>query len=276
MTLLDIGQQLTVYGGLCLLLIGILGNGINIFIFSSIRTYRTTPCTFYFLIASIFNIVYITINLISRIVSVGFGIDLTRTSISWCKARNFFLLTLSLITLTCSCLATIDQFLAASRNVHLRHFSRIKLAHQIVFVMIIVWCLHEIPPLLFYHISPITNTCVNSNAAFAIYIPIYLLALVCAIPVSVMVVFGCLTYRNIHQTRALAEQHADRQLASMTLIQVVFVVIFITPYGINNAYSLITSNIVKDTNRLIEESFALTVLSLITYFYYVVCLKFFC
>jgi hypothetical protein len=39
-------------------------------------------------------------NLISRIVMVDFGIDLTRTSTSWCKIREFCIFTLSLVTLT--------------------------------------------------------------------------------------------------------------------------------------------------------------------------------
>jgi hypothetical protein len=251
---------------------GVIGNGINVLVFSTARTYRTTPCTFYFLIASIFNIAYITINLISRVVSAGFGIDLTRTSISWCKTRNFCLFTLSLITLTCSCLATIDQFFATSQSASLRRLSNIKWAHRIVFIAIIVWCLHGIPVILFFNISSITGTCVNTNANYAIYVPIYLLGFICGTPVLVMVVFGYLTYRNIHLTRVLAEQQADRQLARMTLIQVVLIVICIVPYAMYNIYNLITAGMSKDVNRLISEGFAYTFFSLVSYFYYAVCL----
>jgi hypothetical protein len=91
-----------------------------------------------------------------------------------------------------------------------------------------------------------------------------------------MVVFGYLTYRNIRLTRVLAEQQVDRQLARMTLIQVVFVVICLVPYGIDTAYSLITSGVSKDANRLLNESFAITIFILLSYFYYAVCLFSFC
>jgi hypothetical protein len=37
MSLLYISQQLAIYGGLVLLITGIVGNGMNIFIFSSVR-----------------------------------------------------------------------------------------------------------------------------------------------------------------------------------------------------------------------------------------------
>jgi hypothetical protein len=69
MSLLYIGEQLTIYGGFFFLITGIIGNVMNIFKFSSVRTYRRTPSTFYFLVSSIDNLVYIMINLISRIFS---------------------------------------------------------------------------------------------------------------------------------------------------------------------------------------------------------------
>jgi hypothetical protein len=271
MSLLYIGQQITIYFGFFLLVIGVVGNGINILVFSTVRTYRTNPCTFYFLIASIYNIAYIAIDLSSRIASAGYGVDLTRTSISWCKIREFSLVTPSLMTLSCSCLATIDQFFATSKSASLRRFSNIKWTYYIIIIITIIWYLHGIPVLVYYNISPVTMTCVNTNASYAIYALIYLLGLVCGIPVLVMVIFGYLTYRNIHLTRVLAEQQADRQLVRMILIQVVLVVISITPYGIFTAYGLITSGVSKDTDRLIIEIFALTIISLISYFYFTVC-----
>jgi hypothetical protein len=272
MSLTYIGEQITIYGGLFILIVGVVGNGINVLVFSSVRNYRTTPCTFYFLIASIFNIAYLAINLISRIVTFGFGIDLTQTSISWCKIREFCIVTLSLITLTCSCLATIDQYFATSQSANLRRFSNIKWAHRIVIIVIIIWCLHGIPIFFFYNITPITTTCVNTNTSYAIYGRIYLLGLLCAIPVVIMVLFGYLAYRNIRLTRVLAQQQADRQLTRMILIQVLLVVIFIVPYGINGVYDLITSGVSKDTNRIIAEGFASTILSVVSYFYFAVCL----
>jgi hypothetical protein len=86
-----------------------------------------------------------------------------------------------------------------------------------------------------------------------------------------MLVFGYLTYRNIHLT-TLVVKKADRQLTRMILIQVILVVICITPYGINSAYTLITENVIKDENRLIREDFALTIFSLLAYVYYSVSL----
>ena len=274
MSLSYISQQIIIYGGLFLMIGGIVGNGINIAVFSSVRIYRRTPGTFYFLIASIFNLAYVTINLIPRIIISGFDIDLTRTSTIWCKIRFFCLTTFTLIIVTCSCLATIDQFFLTSRNVNLRRYSSMKWAHHIVFIVIIVWCLHGILPLWFQYISPITNICVYTDPIYAIYSSIYLLGLVCIIPVSIMTIFGYLIYRHIHSIRLLAEQQVDRHLVKMTLIQVILLAVTIVPYGINSTYGLITSKMIKDDNRLLIESFISTIVILIVYIYYAVCVFF--
>ncbi|CAF1462125.1 unnamed protein product [Adineta steineri] len=268
MSLSYIGQQLIFYGGIFLIFVGMFGNGMNVLIFSTIRSYRTNPSTFYFLVGSINNILYILINLISRIVATGDGIDLTRTSAVWCKMRPFFVSTLPLINLTCSCLATMDQFFITSKHVKIRRCSNIKWAHKIVLIFIIIWCLHAIPILIFYKISSITQTCGNTNAAYGIYIIIYLLGLVTSIPAVLMVFFGYLAYRNIHMTRHLNRQDADRQLMRMTLFQVLFDVVCLVPYGINYVYNLITSGVSKSADRLQLEYFISAILTLLSYGYF--------
>jgi len=275
MSLICIGQQFTIYAGFVLLLAGLVGNSINIFIFSSVRIYRTTPSTFYILIGSIDNIFYIIINLPTRILSEGYGIDPTMSSTIWCKARNYFIGVLSLISFSCSCLATIDQFFVTSHNAYLRRCSKLQFAHRIIFIMIIIWCLHGIPTILYFNISPITNICEPTNQIYRSYTVIYILGLLFAIPIIIMVVFGWMTYLNIRHTIGVASQRADRQLTRMILMQVILVVISIFPYGILIFYQTITINTVKDQNRQLEENLVLIFLSMISYLIYVVYL-FFC
>jgi hypothetical protein len=73
-------------------------------------------------------------------------------------------------------------------------------------------------------------------------------------------------------TRVLAREGANRQTTQMTLVLVVLNVICLLPYGVNNAYQTITSGVVEDANQLLNESFTTTIVNLISYFYYAVCL----
>ena len=93
MSLTCIGEQITVYLGSVILIIGLVGNGLNILVFF---TNRRTSSAFYNIIVSLFNALYILINLLSRIISVGFGFDLSSVSKVWCKLRQFCIFTLSL------------------------------------------------------------------------------------------------------------------------------------------------------------------------------------
>jgi hypothetical protein len=271
MSLLYIGQLITIYLGFILLFTGIIGNGISIFIFSSAHNYQRIPCIFYLLVQGINNVFFILINLTSRIVSAGFGIDATSTSVFWCKARYFFIGFFSLNSFSCACLATIDQFFVTSQNVRLRQLSKIQWAHRIVLILVIFWFVVAVVTNFgFFDISTIIAACVPINTAYALFFSIAILVLLAAVPISVIVVFGSLTYRNIRRTAALIEQQADRQLVKMILIQVFLVIISVTPYCINGIYSLATAQIVKDEDQQQKEYFSTTVVGLLCYLYYAV------
>jgi hypothetical protein len=89
----------------------------NIFIFSSDRTYRTTSSSFYMLAGSICNGVYAINILTTRLLSASYRIDFTLTSIIWCEVQQFLISTLSLISFHCSSLATMDQYLVILSSV---------------------------------------------------------------------------------------------------------------------------------------------------------------
>jgi len=89
--LIHVIQQYTLYVGYFLFITGILGNIMNIYILSAVSSYRTTPSTFYFLIASIYDIITILIGLLSRILETGYKLDLSNSSIIWCKTRQYFI-----------------------------------------------------------------------------------------------------------------------------------------------------------------------------------------
>jgi hypothetical protein len=272
--LLYVAKQCTIYVGCFLLITGLFGNMMNIFIFSSLHTYRTTPCTFYFLVGSIFNNLYLLLGLTAVISKGGFGVDLTSTSRIWCKAGAFFVMSLTLVTFTCSCLATIDQFFATSDDIHLRQRSNIKWAHRIILVVIFACCLHATPCLVYLDISSSSKICAFDNTAYAVYVPIFFFVLLCIAPIFIMLLFGCLTYRNIRRTIVLAQQRADQQVTRMIFIQVILVVISNTPNSVFTAYQLITQDNTRDYSRQTKEYLCEVVISLFSYSYYVVCCRF--
>lgn len=140
------------YFGFPSLAIGMIGDLLNIFIFSTVRTYRQTPSTFYLLGAVTANFIHLSIAITTRIFSVAYDLDITRTSIAYCKMRQFIIATYPSLGLTCESLAAIDQFLVTSRNARLRQWSNMKNAYRLVAASVIIWHLHSVPFLVYTEI----------------------------------------------------------------------------------------------------------------------------
>ena len=255
-----------------MLIPGVIGNAINIVIFSSTHTYRKTPASFFFLIGSIASLLHLSLSLTSRILSIGYGIDTAGGSLVVCKIRSHLIPTLPLFSFTCTCLASIDQFLSTSRYPSLRRFSHIKCAHRALVTMTIIWCLHDIPYLIYYQIPSPSQTCTNINPNFRNYTTYSLLIFVFVTPVLVLTVFGYLSYRNIHQIQVFVRERADRQLTKMIFMQTALVCFSVIPYGVVSVYSLITVGIAKDTNQVMNEYLLVAIVNLISYVHFAVCL----
>ncbi|CAF1639489.1 unnamed protein product [Adineta ricciae] len=269
MSLLYIGQQITIFGGYLMIIAGIFGNIMNIIIFTTVRTYRTNPGTFYFLSASINNLIYIIENLPFRILSVGYNIDFTIESTFWCKFRNYQYVMLGPISYTCICLATIDQYFVSSLNPHIRHMSNIKWSHRILIIIIIIWCLHAIPVFLYVNNVPPNSICINANAIYRVYMTIFGVVFLCAIPVGISLIFGYLTYQNIQQTKTLVEQHADRQIIRMTFVQILLMIIADVPYTVFSIYLSITNQRLKSYDQQVNEYVIMQFAMLISYICFV-------
>ena len=62
--------------------------------------------------------------------------------------------------------------------------------------------------IILFHQLPIHV--IRTILLFALYVALYFISIISLIPVSIMMIFGSLTYGHIRQTRVLAEQRADR------------------------------------------------------------------
>ena len=162
----------------------------------------------------------------------------------------FLLQTCILTSLTCLCLATIDQYCATCSWRHWQQFCSIKLARGLTAVSILIIALHGIPSFILYnHIqSSISGkvTCAVTNIIYTQY-RAYLstLILVSFLPVIVAVLFGMMAYRNVcqlaYRTVPLVRRELDKQLTVMVLIQVIVNASALIPYTIVNALALNTS-----------------------------------
>lgn len=235
-TLQLIAQQTTIYFGLSILILGVIGGFLNILVFTTLQTFRKTPSVFYLTISSIVNIGQLLTSLLIRILSVGFHID--PTIISWfCKIRVFLVQFFAIISLTCMSLATIEQFISITH----RQLNSLQIAFRNVILTCLIATLHGIPMLIYYDTPNGICTIININ--FTKYFTyFYFPFLLGFAPVIIMITFASIAFiytrtirgRQIHIERL----SRDRQITAMVLVQVVCIVILTLPYIITNIYTL--------------------------------------
>jgi hypothetical protein len=238
-----ITQQMSIYYGIPVLVGGMLGGFLNTIVFLSLQTFRQNSCAFYLTVMSIVNIGQLFTGLLSRIMISGYNIDWTQISPFYCKFRYFLTQACTLISLTCICLATIDQYFATSSNPRWRQWCTLKVAYRLTISFAIFWILHGILYLVFFGpvYSPITGktSCGIPNAVFARYNAYgYFLILTGFLPISITILFALMAFRNIrhsaHHTVPLVRRELEKQLTVMVLVQVAF-----------NSFTLLPSNIVN-------------------------------
>jgi len=198
-----ISQQVSIYFGILILISGVIGNILNLLIFISVRTtFATNSCSLYFATMAVVDLLIMLISCVTRILSFGFGIDPTLTSVGFCKFRTYFANTAPLLSNTLTCLAAITQFLSTSRNVNYRQKATVRVARWAIMLANFFWILHGLPHLVFYNIrlSPTTYlpVCISTNFIFSQYVTwaVYNV-LIFVVPTLILLVFGYLTYRNI-------------------------------------------------------------------------------
>ncbi|CAF3781403.1 unnamed protein product [Rotaria socialis] len=253
-SLILITRMIVFYLGLFFFMGGIIGSLMQVFIFMTVSYYRKTPCTFYFLIAAIHEFGLFITAIGPYVIAAGLGVDLARISIVWCKLRYFLAAGFGAVSSTCACLATIDQFLTTSQHAHFRQKSTMKNAYRTSLFAVIIWWLHGCLWLYFQDMSPKRGTCFYRINAFFIYTAFLFCIGICIIPILTTVTFGILTYRNMKNIIALARLRIDRQFTSIVFSQVLLSLIGLSPYGINLVYLITTSNIQKNTDRIVKES----------------------
>ncbi|CAF3987276.1 unnamed protein product [Adineta steineri] len=239
-----ISQRLNLTVGFILLISGIVGNLLNIFVFLNSGNYKNNACSLYVIVRSFFDLIVVGFGLGTRILSYNFQIDLTNISRIWCKLRVALIYATCLVSLTCICLQSIDAYLSSSRHVAYRRMSNVRIARYLIAGSICIWILHEVPYVYFQDLVDVAGilVCLSTNANYAWYHNYFvIIGLWTIIPITIIIVFGFLSYIHLRERHALLD--LTRQMINMTLFQSASVFIFQVPSEIAVAYFLATANV---------------------------------
>ena len=198
-----VASKLLYYGPWILLGIGTFGCVCNLITFTAPQL-RTNSCAFYFLIATLFELSYITFGLLSSSASNLFGSTLLSTDRIYCKVRAYLVYAIGLMPTYLILLASVDRFVSSSVHARLRTFSRVKVAYRTTIGAIVIAFISCIHVLIVYDLRP---RCSSLRGALAMFDSMFVVFWLGVIPHVLMLIFGFLTLANIRRTkRRIASQ----------------------------------------------------------------------
>ncbi|CAF1301638.1 unnamed protein product [Adineta ricciae] len=241
-----ITRELNRYIPLVFLVLGTIGNVLNILVFTR-AALRKNPCSLYFISGSIVNFFSLYIGLITPFLGL-YNLDPTQFNPILCKLR--FYLRYSTITLSTwfILLACIDRYLSTSARVHIRDWSSLRMAKRLILLSTLIAFIFPYTQTFYcYNISS-RGVCIQIDTKCKSLNDILLLCCNSGLPPIFMALISILTIKNVKHTQNLVTTHRrDSQLIRILLIQVTVLILFSIPVTMQKLYSTATAYVMKST-----------------------------
>ncbi|CAF1586285.1 unnamed protein product [Didymodactylos carnosus] len=135
----DMTTQMNRYASLPMLLLGLIGNSLNVYVFTR-KVLRKNPCVILFFCSTIANFFALLVGLLAR-ATLGFGWDPTVYNQAICKLKVFVLLSSQFIATWLITIATINRYLSSSRNAKVRQYSSQKATYRAIMALVVITCI---------------------------------------------------------------------------------------------------------------------------------------
>ncbi|CAF0930478.1 unnamed protein product [Adineta ricciae] len=272
-------------------IIGILGNLTNILIFSR-RKLRSNTCSRYFIGMSVAQIVLFNTFGLTRVIISRTGVDLAGMNVGLCKLRIFVYIYSLGLTRQFLCLISIDRWILSAQHARIRQFSSPRLVTSLIIGSVCFWLVFSIHGLIGYEITSAHFCGAPLGSAYAEFYAIQI-TISSIVPFLIISAFTLLTFRNVRHWRRVqivqpsvnvanlakkaitnrslsmnvSHYRREFQLMKISLLQVIFYVVFAMTSTIFPLYSYLTSTLPKSTDQLAIDAFIVSTALILLYTY---------
>jgi hypothetical protein len=251
---------------------GLIGNSLNILVFTKLKIFQNNRCAFYLIMESIVDILMLLQIFISELLQFIYQNDVGNLSLIWCKIRTTLGEPCRLLIGSIICYEAFDQFLSTHHQVYFRQLTTLPLARYLISITYGIWFLQTIPYIIYYQIVPGFGCIIINEGLIHYYSYAYYIFLDGLIPIVVSSSFSLLAYRNVRRLILhripLERRRLDRQMTAMIFARVIVFVILMMPYTIFRIYIL--NNSTPPSNALqytINQFVSIVVVNLLTWIY---------
>ena len=275
--------QIYIYGYCFIFLTGMIGNSINILMFTT--SLKGNPCSLYLSTTAVCDSLEILVWIVPYTIQVICGKNGTESFLPWCKLMPYLADTFTMISITTICLASIDRYHSTCRSARKRQWSSIKTAKISILLTVLFSLSLEIPDLIYYYIEDADDVyyCTNIADFYNYYTNFFEIPFLwTCVPFGILLVFGFLTYRNLKSTQTLArattidhslqpqktaKQRVDDQLTRMLALQIICFFISTVTWSSMQFYYTITFHWQKSDWRQAMENFITSIAAVIYLLY---------
>ncbi|CAF1252433.1 unnamed protein product [Rotaria sp. Silwood1] len=237
-----------------IIIIGIIGNSINIIVLTRSALYNHS-CSRYFLALAGNNLFLSSAFLINRLLITGYQLDLTKISLLSCKFIQYVTGVCVVISPYFIVLASIDRYCASSKNIQRRKFSNIRITRWALIFVVILIGLYYINYLVLIDLRKDDSfgCAIRGDTIYKQIYPITQVMVFAIIPPCLMGFFGGMTIYNMKHIRflprvAVRYRRTENQLGRMLILQVGTYIVLTLPLSI--AYLiLVLPNSFKTTTK---------------------------
>ena len=271
-------QQIYIYGYCFIFLTGMIGNTINILMFST--NLRKSPCSLYLLTTEVCDCLEILVWLVPYTVQVMAGVNGTESNLAWCKLMPYLAVAFTMMSMAILCLASIDRYHSTCRNVRQRQWSSMRVAKITILLVTLGSLIISVPNLIYYYIDKRGNLpfCTETSDIYDNYFNYFVIPVLwCFAPFGILFTFGFLTRRNLKHTHMTATATSDRsgtlqktemqrvedQLSRMLVLQIICFFISTSTWSAVQFYYVITVHWQKSAYAYAVENFIVSIAAVI-------------
>lgn len=236
--LLSVRKEIGRYIGIPVWVASIIGELLSIIVLLSLKTFRESSGGFYLIGMSTFNFIRQSLSTNFILISMTFGMDYSISIVFFCRIRNMINTICNMSSVSCLCMAVIDQYFATCTRPQWQQWSNIRLAHRITAIITIIWIVNGIFYAVYVDAVLPTNTalCASTNAKFLQYHAYGHLLIFNNVVPLIPLIFGLMPYRNVrniaHRTVPLVRCELEKQLTVMILVQMLVYACTYLPFAI--------------------------------------------
>jgi hypothetical protein len=258
--------------GTLLLIFGLVGNCLNVYVFTR-PTYRNATAVRYLLAGSVASCIQLINTLLLRILTDGFQVSIGQSNDRYCQSHTLIAFVASLCAITYPCWASFDQFISTSRNPIIRlQWNSKRFVNPAIFSTMIFWIIVYIPSCIF--IRSLGSNCIYINQILNF---IYSYGIIpigyCILPIILLTYFNIGIVKNLRDAPVIIVSNINKRMARqvhrMLVPQLIILILSGLPFVSQTLYATATASIVKGTDRLAIENLIGQITRLLFYLNYI-------